>query len=114
MGGLNTLLGYSIFALAFKVADLPYNIALLVAYVIGIAIGYVNHRRLTFQSQAKHRTAMVKFVLTYVGVYCVNALLLTGLIEFAGIAPLAGQLIALSVVTLLSFVIQRNWVFRHD
>lgn len=114
VGGVNTLIGYSVFVLALKFASLQYNIALFVAYVVGITIGYFNHRRVTFQSKAKHPKAFAKFVLTYAGVYGVNALLLTALIELAHIAPLVGQLISLVIVTLLSFVMQRYWVFRHD
>lgn len=114
VGGLNTLIGYSVFVVAFKVGGLQYNIALLIAYAVGIVIGYLNHRRVTFQSKAKHRTAFTRFVITYAVVYGINALLLTALIELAHIAPLIAQLISLVIVTLLSFVVQRYWVFRHD
>ncbi len=114
VGGLNTLIGYTVFVMAFKVGGLQYNIALLIAYAVGIAIGYINHRRVTFKSKSKHRTAFTRFVITYVGIYGINALLLTALIELAHIAPLIAQLISLTVVTLLSFVVQRYWVFRHD
>lgn len=114
VGGLNTLIGYSVFVVAFKFAGLQYNVALLIAYAVGIVIGYLNHRRVTFQSKAKHRTAFTRFVITYAVVYGINALLLTALIELAHIAPLIAQLISLVIVTLLSFVVQRYWVFRHD
>ncbi len=114
VGALNTLIGYSIFALALKVVGLQYNFALFVAYAIGILIGYRNHRHVTFKSKAKHRAAFTKFVITYALVYGVNALLLTGFIELAHISPLIAQIISLVIVTLMSFIVQRTWVFKHD
>lgn len=114
VGGLNTLIGYLIFAIGLKIFDFQYNVSLLFAYAGGILIGYWNHRQVTFKSKASHRTAFGKFVFTYAIVYLVNVLLLTALIELLGLSPLWGQAISVVMVTLLSFVIQRSWVFRHD
>jgi putative flippase GtrA len=112
VGATNTLIGYSIFAIGYKLAGLNYNVALLVAYALGISIAYLNHRRITFKSSVKHQKAVVRFVMTYLLVYVLNAALLIALSEWAGIDPLYGQAISLAIVTLMSFVIQQAWVFK--
>ena len=112
VGSANTLIGYAIFGVGYKILELNYNLALAIAYALGILIGYVNHRRVTFKSTAGHQQAFTRFVLTYVLVYLLNAGMLTALTEWVGLDPLIGQGVALVIVTLISFVIQRVWVFR--
>ncbi len=112
VGSANTLIGYAIFGVGYKILELNYNLALAIAYALGILIGYVNHRRVTFKSTAGHQQAFTRFVLTYVLVYLLNAGILTALTEWVRLDPLIGQAVALVVVTLMSFVIQRVWVFR--
>lgn len=112
VGSANTIIGYAIFGVAYKLLGLDYNLALAIAYALGIVIGYFNHRRHTFRSTAGHQQAFGRFVLTYFLVYVLNAGLLTALAEWVRLDPLVGQAIALVVVTLISFVIQRVWVFR--
>jgi len=112
VGSANTLIGYVIFGLAYKALGLNYNIALIIAYIFGIVIGYANHRRVTFKSTSKHGQAFTRFVMTYLLIYAVNAGLLIGFSEWGGLDPLIGQAIAIVLVTLISFVIQRTWVFK--
>jgi len=112
VGSANTLIGYAIFAVGYKILALNYNIALAIAYALGILIGYINHRRVTFKSTAGHQQAFTRFVLTYVLIYLLNAAILTVLTQWVELDPLFGQAVALVIVTLISFVIQRAWVFR--
>lgn len=112
VGSVNTLIGYAIFGLAYKMLGINYNAALIIAYTLGILIGYTNHRRVTFKSTSKHRQAFTRFGLTYALIYAINAGLLIILSEWGGLDPLIGQAIALFFVTVVSFVIQRTWVFK--
>ena len=112
VGSVNTLIGYLFFAVAYKFVGVNYNLALLVAYALGILVAYMNHRRVTFKSAAGHKQALLRFVLSYLLVYLMNAGLLIALSEWASIDPLYGQAISLIVVALMSFVIQRSWVFK--
>lgn len=112
VGSANTLIGYAIFGLAYKVLGFGYNAALMIAYALGILIGYTNHRRITFKSTSKHRQAFARFGLTYALIYVFNAGLLIIFSELGGLDPLIGQAIALFFVTIVSFVIQRAWVFK--
>jgi putative flippase GtrA len=112
VGSANTLIGYVIFGVAYKAVGLNYNVALLIAYILGILIGYANHRRVTFKSTNSHRQAFTRFVMTYLLIYGINAGLLVGFSEWVGLDPLIGQAIALIFVTLISFVVQRTWVFK--
>jgi putative flippase GtrA len=112
VGSANTLIGYGIFGLAYKTFGMNYSAALIVAYILGILISYSNHRRVTFKSTSKHHQAFTRFGLTYLLIYALNAGLLIGLIEWGGLDPLVGQAVALIFVTIVSFVVQRSWVFK--
>lgn len=112
VGSINTLIGYAIFGAAYKLVGLNYNLALLVAYGLGILLGYVNHRQVTFRSTAGHAQAFSRFVMTYAMVYLLNAGLLIALAEYGGLDPLLAQAVALVIVTIASFLVQRAWVFK--
>lgn len=112
VGSINTLIGYALFAVAYQVVGLNYNIALMVAYALGTVIAYVNHRRVTFKSSTGHRQAFSRFVATYALIYLLNASLLIVLTESTTLHPLLGQAVCIVVVTIVSFGIQRAWVFK--
>ena len=54
VGGFNTLFGYILFGLFFKVGQLHYTFALMLAYAVGVFLSYATHKRFTFQ-QAKNQ-----------------------------------------------------------
>lgn len=108
VGGLNTVVGYGLFA-AFTWAGIPYPIAIGLATVMGVAFNFLSTGRLVFGgapiSQLGH------FVAVYVVVYLLNVgsvalLLRTGLTVY-----LANALVILPLA-ILAFVLQRRFVFK--
>ena len=116
VGGFNTLFGYILFGLFFKVGQLHYTFALMLAYAVGVFLSYATHKRFTFQ-QAKNRGKnLPKYISSYAVIFILNSLFLSLLVEVLTLDPLLGQMIAIVVISLLSFVIQKYWVFAvpHD
>lgn len=116
VGGFNTLFGYALFALFFKVGQLHYTMSLLLAYAVGVFLSYATHKRFTFQQAKAKGQSLPKYISSYAVIFILNSLLLSLLVEVLTLDPLLGQMIAIVIVTILTFVIQKYWVFAvpHD
>jgi len=108
VGGLNTLVGYSLFAVLFLLSG-DHRLALLVATVLGVLFNFVTTGRLVFGNRSWGRLPL------FVGIYALSFALNLGALELliaAGVAPLLGQLLVLPAVVVLSFLGNRLVVFR--
>ena len=108
VGALNTAFGYSVFALGILI-KLDYKVALAIATVCGVFFNFWTTGRLVFGSRDKGR--LFKFVGAYVIMYGFNVALLKG-VAWLGVPPLGGQALALPVVVLATYGLQKKFVFR--
>lgn len=118
VGGINTVIGYSLFALAQLVLGdaIGYLGSLALSYAVGIVIAFFLHRRFTFRVQGTGNPALdlVRFVGVNLAVLGINAVLLALLVEFVGLLPLVAQAIALVAATVLSYLGHRFVSFRRN
>ena len=105
---MNTVIGYSIFALLTLLGFGP-STALTLTYVVGIPMNYFTTGRLVFDS-SRFRPFFF-FLLTYVAIYLVNLGGLTVLMRYE-ISQLLAQAIIVPLIAMLSFFIFKNFVFR--
>jgi len=117
IGGVNTLLGYGLFA-AFQLAAghvIGYLGSLYASYVVAIVIAFALHRRFTFRVAGTGNIALD--LLRYAGVsvvaLAVNTAALPVLVELAGLHPLAAQAIMVVVTALISYVGHKFFSFRR-
>ena len=85
--------------------------AALAGYLVGGAISYVANRRWTFDSDATHREALVKFALVAVvgfGLTWIFMALFTGAL---GVHYLPAQVVTTGIVMLWSFWANKLWTF---
>ncbi|GEM_PF-1297658 len=111
VGILNTIVGYGAFLILLGHAN--YMIALILAHFIGVCHSYVWNRHWTFKSRGIKTNEFLRFNSVYLVVLAVNALALAFLVEGLGIRPEIGQLIALPIVTVISFTGHKHWSFRE-
>jgi putative flippase GtrA len=109
VGLLNTAFGYLVFA-AGVLSGLAPAAALLAATLIGVGFNFATTGRLVFASRDTRR--LPRFVLCYALAYVLNAGALHGLAAL-GVPPLAGQLLLLPPVVVLTFLAMRLFVFRE-
>ena len=109
VGSSNTLLSY-VFYFAMVKLGVDYKLALLIAYVFGIFFGYFLNLYWTF-SNNKHRRSFIKYVVLYIVVFILNGLFLIFSVDFLLLDPIYSQFFILLIISLLSFVVQNNWVF---
>lgn len=112
-GAANTAVTYGLFALLVYLG-VNYNIALVIEYVCGIFLGYVLNSYWTFSSTTSNRNNFIKYIVLYVAVFLLNAIILNVLVLLDIVGPIVGQLIALCVTTLFSFQLQNKWVFAGN
>lgn len=117
VGGVNTVLGYAIYAAlaqwVFAHIPLGYLLALVISYAISITVAFVLYRRFVFVVKGNVLVDFVRFVGVYAVSILANAAALPILVEVLGLNPLVAQAIVLVVTTLISFVGHKYFSFRR-
>lgn len=115
VGGTNTLLGLAVFALLYSLwgDTLHYLGALVLAYAVGIAVGFTLQRRFVFRVEGN----VLLDLLRYTGVQCValalNSAVLPVLVEAAGVPVLPAQVVSLVVVVVATYFGHLLFSFRR-
>ncbi|WP_161957104.1 GtrA family protein [Aestuariivirga litoralis] len=110
VGGLNTVFGFAVYGLGLALGLAP-EIALAVAFVVGVAFNFLTTGRIVFRQS--RLGLLPRFIAVYCAVYVMNALALRGLIE-AGLSPLVAQLILQPLSAALTYLLFRHFVFTPD
>jgi len=112
VGVLNTALTYGIYS-GLVALGLHHLAAVGVEYVFGIVFSYLMNKRFTFTVRGRAGSRMfLRMIVAYVPMLLLNALLLWLLVDRLHWNKYAGQAVALSFVSALSFTAQRRFVFR--
>ena len=110
-GGISTTTLY-LFYVGLVYAGVPYNVALALEYAVGITASYFWQRHWTFAGHGRPHLGFIKYCTTFIFIFALNAALLNVLVRVVGLGPVPGQLVALAMVTVASFLLQNFWVFR--
>ena len=109
-GGLNTLFAYVVYILLIM-GGMKYLHALIVDYIIGIITGYLINYYWVFISQGNHALSFIKYLIIYIGVFFLNGLFLAFMVESGISGPIISQFIILCIISLLSYLVQKYWIF---
>lgn len=108
VGGLNTAFGYGVFVACLWLG-MHYAIAGAISTVLGILFNFKSTGNLVFRSKGNRK--LPRFVAVYAIIYLVNTLSLGVMLRF-GIHEWLGGLILLVPSAILSYVLNRHFVFR--
>ena len=108
VGVLNTAFSYLLYA-GLVLSHIDYRLALTICSAVTIVWNFNTTGRLVFGN--RRQALIFKFVIGYGGIYLINLGLLV-LLARLGIGELARQALALPVVVVCSFAMNRGWVFR--
>ena len=111
-GLLNTIVGYSIYAI-FIALSVPYLTALFLATIMGIFFNYFSFGHLVFKSKGSF-IVFVKFAVTYSFIYFVNAIGLKVLITTFNVGAYFGQALCVPISVFLSWILMNYWVYKND
>jgi putative flippase GtrA len=107
-GGVNTAVSFAVYA---AMLGLGFGLAAsgLASLLAGIGVGFVTQGGFVFRAISVG--SALRYVLAWAVMYGVHLGVVTGLLQF-GVPPLAGALVALVLITALSYFVLRDLVFR--
>lgn len=107
VGGLNTAFGYGVFVTCLWLG-MHYALAGAISTVMGVLFNFKSTGNLVFRSKGNRR--LPRFIAVYAIIYLVNVLALGVMLQF-GIPEWLGGLILLLPSAILSYVLNRHFVF---
>ena len=115
VGGVNTVVGYLIFA-AFLVTvgqRWGYLAALACAHVFSVLFAFVLYRFVVFRVRGHVMADLWRFETVYLSALAVNFVLLPGLVEIAHLPVLVAQAMIVFVTSVMSWVGHKHFSFRR-
>jgi len=109
VGGINTLFGYSVFAL-FILIGLHYVLASLLALICGILFNFKTTGTLVFKNRDK------RLIFRFFGVYLIYYLVIIGLLKIFnmfGVSSLVAGAIIVVPMGIVSFLLMKKLVFKN-
>ncbi|WP_375570100.1 GtrA family protein [Seohaeicola saemankumensis] len=115
VGGVNFLFTFAIYASALNLLDLPYVIALVLAWLLGNILTYVLNFLWVFrpERQLNFRTRFVKYLGAGAVSVTLNVVILSGLVEIGGMDPLLAQAVLIPFIVVGNFTAAKWWSLRQ-
>lgn len=114
-GGFVTILGAGLYALLVETTPVHEQIAVLAAYVVCVAIGYVLHSRWSFKghgSRDNPAATTSRFVVVSLVSYGLNAFFTWAMVRGFDLPRWSPVLPILFATPLATFALNRHWVFK--
>ena len=110
VGVITTVLAYLVYAV-LVLAGVHQAVAVVADYAVGIVLGFALNRHFTFGAGDRSVQAMLgRLVLVYVPVAAANVYLLQVLVD-GGLNPYIAQIIVLSALACVAYLLQKYFVF---
>lgn len=112
-GAVNTLVDVGVYTLLSVALGLNVFFGQCCGYAAGMLNSYLINRKWTFKSSNRFFSLqLVRFIITNLAVLAVSLLFLKIFIEFWGLGKLVAKLATTCITLVLSFLLNRFWVFR--
>jgi putative flippase GtrA len=113
VGGVGFVVNVAVYALFVHSAGLDYRAASVVAWLVAVVNNFVLNRHWTFDAREgrAHFQAM-RFLVVSLAAEAFSLLLLTVLVQSAGIAKIPAQALAVAASMPLNFLGNKLWSFR--
>lgn len=108
VGALNTIFGYSVFALLFYFG-LHYALAVLFSTIIGVLFNFFTTGRIVFQN--RNNCLLTLFIISYLFTYSINLGILK-VLKYFNFNMYLAQASVLMPIAILTYFIQKKFVFR--
>ncbi len=112
VGVSNTLLTFIVYTVLLKVFGVWYLAASAIGFIVGATNGFLLNRRWTFKEHVGDALTPVRWGIVQGCGLALNVLLLLALVDGAGVEKLLSQVLAIGVVTTVTFLANRAWTFR--
>jgi putative flippase GtrA len=115
VGAVGFVVNIAVYALFVHPIGVDYHVAAVAAWLIAVLNNFVLNRHWTFDARGgrAHFQAM-RFLCVSLVAFGFSLLLLTVLVESAGLAKVLAQALAVGASTPLNFLGNKLWSFRED
>jgi putative flippase GtrA len=115
VGGLGFVVNLAVYTLCVHRLGIDYHIAAVGAWMVAVMNNFVLNRSWTFDARdGQARFQAVRFVLVSLVAFGFSLLLLSVLVETAGIPKVPAQALAVAASTPLNFIGNKLWSFRAN
>jgi dolichol-phosphate mannosyltransferase len=115
VGASGFVVNLAVYALFVHAVGVPYQLAAVLAWLIAVSSNFVLNRHWTFDRPdgRVHHQALRFFLVSLAAFALVNLVLLTLLVEQAGLAKVPAQALAVAAATPFNFLGNKLWSFRR-
>ncbi len=115
VGGVGFVVNLAVYAVFVHPIGVDYHVAAVAAWLVAVLNNFVLNRHWTFDArEGQVHFQALRFLVVSGGAFIVSLLLLTLLVEDAGMAKVAAQALAVAAATPLNFLGNKLWSFRAD
>jgi dolichol-phosphate mannosyltransferase len=113
VGAIGFVVNLAVYALFVHPIGVDYHVAAVAAWIVAVLNNFVLNRHWTFDARdGRARFQALRFVAVSLVAFAFSLLLLTLLVEGAGLAKVPAQAIAVVASTPLNFLGNKLWSFR--
>lgn len=113
VGVAATLTTYFVLVLLVEVLHQAAVPASVLGYLAGAAVNYVLNYRFTFSSTQAHQVAIPRYMTVMAVGFALNVIIMYVAVSRLAIHYLLAQLVAVAIVLVWSFALNRRWAFAH-
>ena len=114
-GGYNTVFGFAVFTGLFFLleSDLHYLGIAIITQIISITNSYIVYRVFVFKSRGRIINEYFRIYIVYGISFILGIVLLTLLVEFAGLHPVLAQFFVIIITVIVSYIGNRRFTFNQ-
>ena len=98
--------------LALTATGVGAKLAMSLLYLLGVVQTFIFNKRWSFRHGGMHGPAFVRYCVSYLAGYLINLVALMVLVDRMGYPHQLVQGVAIVVLAILLFLMQKFWVFR--
>jgi putative flippase GtrA len=113
VGGVGFIVNLAVYALCVHALGIDYHVAAVLAWLVAVVNNFVLNRHWTFDARGgQARFQAVRFLMVSIVALGFSLLILSLLVETAGVAKIPAQALAVGASTPLNFLGNKLWSFR--
>ena len=115
-GGTAAFVNLSIFSVCYYIFHIHYIVASIIAFIIAFFVSLILQKFWTFRDSSTNNIHIQGLMYLFSSLFglLVNTFILYACVDYFGMAPLAGQIIAGVGTALCTFFISSNYIFKKN
>jgi putative flippase GtrA len=114
IGGSGVVFNWLVFSALRHFTQMTTLQCTLVVHAILLAVIFPLQKLFTFKNKTDARTQAIRFLVNDAGYITLDYFFALAFIDWVGLPPIIGKGCGLAILTPLSYLSQRLWVFRKD